>query len=138
MVDALISSGYFRVAGRSDRPSDLVWALDGGHAIVGIHIPAGFARSVSGPDGANVQILVDGKGAKEVKIDKTNLFSFDNKLVLEGEKVTTGEHKIEFRLGARASMTLLEQAGAVVTYCEADVGHKVSADCLRGLETFFS
>ena len=38
---------------------------------------------------------------------------------------------------ARASMTLLEQAGAVVTYCEADVGHKVSADCLRGLETFF-
>ncbi len=38
---------------------------------------------------------------------------------------------------ARASMSLLEQAGAHVTYCEAEVGHKVSADCLRGLETFF-
>ncbi|MFZ5855719.1 MAG: alpha/beta hydrolase [Chloroflexota bacterium] len=38
---------------------------------------------------------------------------------------------------ARASMTLLEQAGAHVTYCEAEVGHKVSADCLRGLESFF-
>jgi phospholipase/carboxylesterase len=38
---------------------------------------------------------------------------------------------------ARASMTLLEQAGAHVTYCEAEVGHKVSADCLRGLEYFF-
>lgn len=38
---------------------------------------------------------------------------------------------------ARASMSLLEQAGAQITYCEADVGHKVSADCLRGLETFF-
>ena len=38
---------------------------------------------------------------------------------------------------ARASMSLLEQAGAQVTYCEADVGHKVSADCLRGLENFF-
>ena len=34
-------------------------------------------------------------------------------------------------------MSLLEQAGAQVTYCEADVGHKVSADCLRGLENFF-
>lgn len=38
---------------------------------------------------------------------------------------------------ARASMTLLEQAGAHITYCEAEVGHKVSADCLRGLEYFF-
>lgn len=38
---------------------------------------------------------------------------------------------------ARASMSLLEQAGAHVTYCEAEVGHKVSADCLRGLEIFF-
>ena len=38
---------------------------------------------------------------------------------------------------ARASMSLLEQAGADVTYCEAEVGHKVSADCLRALESFF-
>ncbi len=38
---------------------------------------------------------------------------------------------------ARASMSLLEQAGAEITYCEADVGHKVSADCLRALEAFF-
>lgn len=37
----------------------------------------------------------------------------------------------------RASMSLLEQAGARVTYCEAEVGHKVSADCLRALEAFF-
>lgn len=38
---------------------------------------------------------------------------------------------------ARASMSLLEQAGARVTWCEAEVGHKVSAECLRGLEVFF-
>jgi len=35
------------------------------------------------------------------------------------------------------SIELLEQAGAQVTFCDADVGHKLSADCLRGLETFF-
>ena len=31
-----------------------------------------------------------------------------------------------------------KRAGAQVDFCEAEVGHKVSADCLRALETFFS
>ena len=39
---------------------------------------------------------------------------------------------------ALASMSLLEQAGAHITYCEAEVGHRVSASCVRGLEAFFS
>lgn len=39
---------------------------------------------------------------------------------------------------ARASMSLLEQAGARITYCEAEVGHKVSSSCVRGLEAFFA
>jgi phospholipase/carboxylesterase len=38
---------------------------------------------------------------------------------------------------ARDSIRLLEQAGAQVTYCEAEVGHKVSADCMRALKNFF-
>lgn len=39
---------------------------------------------------------------------------------------------------ARASMALLEQAGAKVTYCEDEVGHKVSVTCLRSLKDFFA
>ena len=39
---------------------------------------------------------------------------------------------------ARASIALLEQAGANVTYCEDEVGHKVSVTCLRALKEFFS
>lgn len=39
---------------------------------------------------------------------------------------------------ARASMALLEQAGAKVTYCEDDVAHKVSVNCLRALKEFLS
>jgi uncharacterized protein YfaS (alpha-2-macroglobulin family) len=42
-----------------------------------------------------VTVSIDGKAVKEVKIDAENLFSFDNKLVLEGAAVTTGAHKIE-------------------------------------------
>lgn len=37
---------------------------------------------------------------------------------------------------ARASIELLEQAGAQITYCEDEVGHKVSANCLRALKEF--
>jgi phospholipase/carboxylesterase len=39
---------------------------------------------------------------------------------------------------ARASMEILEQAGAHVIYCEDDVGHKVSINCLRALKKFFA
>ena len=39
---------------------------------------------------------------------------------------------------ARASIEILEQAGAQVTYCEDEVGHKVSANCLRALKDFFA
>jgi len=53
----------------------------------------------SGEDKPNltVEVLVDGKKHKTVRIDKDNLFSFDNKLVVLGEKVTTGKHTVELR-----------------------------------------
>ena len=38
---------------------------------------------------------------------------------------------------ARESIALLERAGAQVTYCEDDVGHKVSVNCLQALKRFF-
>ncbi len=38
---------------------------------------------------------------------------------------------------ARESISILEEAGAKVTYCEDNVGHKVSANCLRALNQFF-
>jgi len=37
---------------------------------------------------------------------------------------------------ARLSMQLVQQAGAQLTYCEAETGHKVSADCLRAWEAY--
>jgi|SRR3990172_1480316 len=38
---------------------------------------------------------------------------------------------------ARSAVEVLESAGAQVTYCEDDVGHKLSANCFNGLEEFF-
>ena len=44
-----------------------------------------------------VEVFVDGKKQKEVKIDASNLFTFDNKLVLEGAAVSAGTHEVELR-----------------------------------------
>jgi len=38
---------------------------------------------------------------------------------------------------ARQTVQLLDQAGAQVTYCESDVGHKLSVDCFKGMGVFF-
>ncbi|MEC7564945.1 MAG: MG2 domain-containing protein [Planctomycetota bacterium] len=45
----------------------------------------------------DVEIWVDGKKQKEVHIDASNLFSFDNKFVLRGEEVLDGDHTVELR-----------------------------------------
>ncbi len=44
-----------------------------------------------------VEVFVDGKKHKEVKIDSSNLFTFDNKLVLLGDAVENGKHTVEIR-----------------------------------------
>jgi hypothetical protein len=51
-----------------------------------------------------VEIWIDGKRHKEVAITADNLFTFDNKLVLAGDAVETGEHMIEFKKGGRGPL----------------------------------
>jgi ABC-2 type transport system permease protein len=59
LTDAFVASGYFRIAGRSTRPADLVRALDHGDALIGIEIPQGFDRDLAAGQ-ASVQVLIDG------------------------------------------------------------------------------
>ncbi len=44
-----------------------------------------------------VELLVDGQVKKEARITKNNLFSFDNKLLIEGTEISSGKHSIEIR-----------------------------------------
>ena len=39
---------------------------------------------------------------------------------------------------ARQAVQQLQRAGAQVHYCESDAGHKLSAGCFSGMETFFA
>jgi len=60
LQDAFTASGLFRIGGRSDRAGDIGLALDRGDAVVGVQVPAGFARDLAAGRGAQVQVLVDG------------------------------------------------------------------------------
>lgn len=44
-----------------------------------------------------VEVWLDGKKHKEVKIDAGNLFTFDGTFVLQGDAVTSGKHTLEIR-----------------------------------------
>jgi hypothetical protein len=44
-----------------------------------------------------VEVYLDGKKMKEARVTADNLFSFDNKFVLEGDAVDTGKHAVEIR-----------------------------------------
>ncbi|WP_254506665.1 alpha-2-macroglobulin family protein [Anatilimnocola floriformis] len=44
-----------------------------------------------------VEVWIDGEKKKEVEINKDNLFTYDNKFVLEGKDVKDGMHEIEIK-----------------------------------------
>lgn len=72
LVDALTASGYFRVAGRSERPADMLRALDHGRAIVGLQIGPDYARDLRAGRSAAVQVLVDGTNSNTATVVQGN------------------------------------------------------------------
>lgn len=70
LIAAFTASKYFRVIGMSSRSADLQAALDHGKAIVGLEIPAGFARDLGSGRGARVQILFDGTNSNVATVAK--------------------------------------------------------------------
>jgi phospholipase/carboxylesterase len=59
---------------------------------------------------------------------------------LEGKRVFVAHGRADDMVPverARSAVALLEASGVDVDYCESDAGHKVSKDCMRGMESFF-
>ncbi len=67
LVDAFTAGGWFRIAGRSDRPGDLAAALDRGDARLGLEIPPGFSAALRRGD-ARVQLLLDGTNSNTATV----------------------------------------------------------------------
>jgi hypothetical protein len=44
-----------------------------------------------------VEVLLDGKSLRKVKIDSKNMFNIDNSIMLSGKALTSGKHQVEIR-----------------------------------------
>jgi uncharacterized protein YfaS (alpha-2-macroglobulin family) len=53
------------------------------------------ASGEAAPD-YSLTLNIDGRPMKEIRVNKTNFFTFDNQLVLSGLHIKPGKHKIEF------------------------------------------
>ncbi len=51
-----------------------------------------------------VEVYFDGKLQKAVEITPKNLFDFDNRLVLEGDELSTGQHTVELKRKGRGPL----------------------------------
>jgi uncharacterized protein YfaS (alpha-2-macroglobulin family) len=56
-----------------------------------------FVQSGEAEPDLTIEVFVDGEKKKEVKVNKENLFSFDNKFELIGDAIADGEHRIELK-----------------------------------------
>ncbi len=68
LLDAFTASGYFHIVETSDDPATMLRALDRGEAMVGLQIPAGFARDAAAGRGTVVQILIDGSNSNTATV----------------------------------------------------------------------
>jgi ABC-2 type transport system permease protein len=99
LIEAFTASGYFRLAGGSERSRDLVRALDHGRATVGLEIPAGYSRALRGGDEARVQVLLDGTNSNTATIVR----SYAERIVQQQSARATGaEESPAVDLRARA------------------------------------
>ncbi len=99
LVTALTASGYFRVTGSGLRSAELVAALDHGKAVLGVEIPAGFARDLRSGEGAQVQLLFDGTNSNVATVAK----GYAERIVLDFALAHAGS-------GAAAPVDLRERA----------------------------
>ncbi len=71
LVDALSASGYFEIRHQSEQSADVIRALDGGHAVVALEIPRGFATALEDHRGAQVQLLLDGTNSNTAGVARS-------------------------------------------------------------------
>jgi ABC-2 type transport system permease protein len=67
LIETFTASGYFDVTA-ADRSAAVVRALDHGDALVGLEIPAGFARDLAAGRRVAVQIVIDGSQSNSATV----------------------------------------------------------------------
>jgi ABC-2 type transport system permease protein len=68
IIEAVTASGYFELVRTSERPADLVKALERGDVTLALEIPAGFAKDLESGRGATIQVLLDGTNSNTAQV----------------------------------------------------------------------
>lgn len=97
LLDALTASGYFRIVERSDRPAEMVRALDQGRVVAGLEIPEGFAADLLAGRGATLQLLIDGSDSNTATVAQGYAV-----LILQRFGASRGPMAVEARATGRA------------------------------------
>ena len=67
-------------------------------------IAAYFKASGEDAPEMEVEVLLDGESLRKVSINRDNLFTFDGTVMLTGEAVATGKHRIELRRSGKGNL----------------------------------
>jgi ABC-2 type transport system permease protein len=71
LIESLTASDYFRLVGSSERPAEMVSALDHGRAVAAVVIPPEFDRDLRSGRGARVQLLLDGTNSNVATVARS-------------------------------------------------------------------
>jgi ABC-2 type transport system permease protein len=107
LMERITASGYFVKAATLDRPGEIYDWLDSGAAAVGLVLPAGFARSVSGEDGVAIQALLDGTNSNEA----TQVQAYLRSIVLERSIVVAQRRAVRWSLLDRRPLSGVQGGG---------------------------
>jgi len=110
LVQAIKRNPLFAFAGCAESESDCRRRLDRGDARLALIIPATFARDLSGPQGANVSLIIDGQDA-----NSSNIASGYVNAIITGWSVSYLQKKLESR-GLRLRNVLPVEARPVILY----------------------
>ncbi len=111
VIEAFSASGYFRVAGSSDRPSDMGRALDQGKAKVGLEIPVDFSAHLKAGRNPALQLIVDGTNSNTATVASGYAAKISQELSTRFV-VTTGSHlppRIDLRTRAWYNASLVSR-----------------------------
>ncbi len=92
LVDGFLSSGYFHLAARPERPGDAAALFARGTARLVLVVPPGFAADLGAGRTASVQVLLDGSDANTATIALAYAEgvagAFGRRVTLHGERLT--------------------------------------------------
>jgi ABC-2 type transport system permease protein len=110
LVQSVLHNRLFRFAGYAESEADCRARLDAGNAKLALILPADFSKDLSAPEGAGVELLIDGQDANSSTIASGYVMS-----IIQGWSVSFLKEKLAAR-GLRIQNVLPVEVRPVILY----------------------